>query len=208
MALKTFVKVSGVNNLSDARYCAGMGVDMLGFNLNPAEEAHLTKEKFDEITEWISGVKIAGEFAMAEPDTIRQALDSYNTDYLEFSRPELARELSMLGKPMILRLNVSNTAEEEILSAMHFSVDYCDYFILESNEDILHKAQSDLIKNLGEEFPVIMAFGIHPDNINLLMEQLPIKGIALNGGNEIKPGLKDYEALADILDVLEIDDYA
>lgn len=38
MALKTFVKISGVNNLSDARYCAGMGVNQLGFNI---EDKHL-----------------------------------------------------------------------------------------------------------------------------------------------------------------------
>ena len=29
MPLKTFVKVGNITNLSDARYCAGMGVDML-----------------------------------------------------------------------------------------------------------------------------------------------------------------------------------
>ncbi len=34
MALKTIVKVGNITNLSDARYCAVMGVDMLGFCLN------------------------------------------------------------------------------------------------------------------------------------------------------------------------------
>ena len=33
MGLRTSVIVNGVNNLSDARYCAGMGVDVIGFNL-------------------------------------------------------------------------------------------------------------------------------------------------------------------------------
>ena len=33
MSLQTFVKVGEITNLSDARYCAGMGVDLLGFNV-------------------------------------------------------------------------------------------------------------------------------------------------------------------------------
>ena len=42
--LKTLVKVSGIENLSDARYCAGMGVEFLGFPL-----AQIPFEKFQEI---------------------------------------------------------------------------------------------------------------------------------------------------------------
>ena len=34
MKSKKFVKIRGVNNLSDARYCSGMMVDVIGFNLN------------------------------------------------------------------------------------------------------------------------------------------------------------------------------
>jgi phosphoribosylanthranilate isomerase len=33
MLTKT-VKISNVTNLSDARYCAGMGVEMLGFSID------------------------------------------------------------------------------------------------------------------------------------------------------------------------------
>ncbi|MFT7424854.1 MAG: phosphoribosylanthranilate isomerase, partial [Algoriphagus sp.] len=31
MALRTFVKINGITNLTDARYCSGMYVDLLGF---------------------------------------------------------------------------------------------------------------------------------------------------------------------------------
>ena len=41
--LKTLIKVSNINNLSDARYCAGMGVEMLGFSMD-----ELSIEKFKE----------------------------------------------------------------------------------------------------------------------------------------------------------------
>ena len=34
MSLKYFVHVSSISNLSDARYCSGMMVNSLGFNLD------------------------------------------------------------------------------------------------------------------------------------------------------------------------------
>ena len=53
--LKTKVKVSSIENLSDARYCAGMGVEWLGFPLA------MPVEKLEEIRNWLAGVQIVGE---------------------------------------------------------------------------------------------------------------------------------------------------
>ncbi|MFM1835376.1 MAG: hypothetical protein RJA04_63, partial [Bacteroidota bacterium] len=48
--LKTLVKVSAITNLSDARYCAGMGVDLLGFPLGK-----ISIDQFTEIRNWLAG---------------------------------------------------------------------------------------------------------------------------------------------------------
>ena len=61
MALKTTVKVSKVNNLSDARYCAGMGVNQLGFNIEPDHENYTDPKSFKELADWVSGVEFVGE---------------------------------------------------------------------------------------------------------------------------------------------------
>ena len=53
MSLKTLVKVGGVTNLSDARYCAGMGVAILGFCPEPSRPDYVDLDKFKEITNWI-----------------------------------------------------------------------------------------------------------------------------------------------------------
>ena len=60
--LKTFVIVGEISNLSDARYCAGMGVDVLGFNINPVEETCVAPETLNEISGWVAGVAIHGRY--------------------------------------------------------------------------------------------------------------------------------------------------
>jgi len=48
--LKTKVKVSKVTNLSEARYCAGMGVDFLSFPVSSVDP-----KTYQEITGWVAG---------------------------------------------------------------------------------------------------------------------------------------------------------
>ena len=62
MALTTIVKVGNITNLSDARYCAGMGVDMLGFCFEKKSEQYIDPESYKEIIGWISGPQLVGEF--------------------------------------------------------------------------------------------------------------------------------------------------
>ena len=61
MPLKTFVKVGCITNLSDARYCAGMGVDMLGFRAVESQENYIKPSQFQEIRGWIAGPLVVAE---------------------------------------------------------------------------------------------------------------------------------------------------
>src|SRR5690606_31205998 len=102
MALKTFVKISEVNNLSDARYCAGMGVNLIGFSLDPTNPKAVTPEQFSEITGWISGVKLVGEFYESSPLVIKELLGAYAVDYLQIKSVEELDYLSTVNIPILL----------------------------------------------------------------------------------------------------------
>ena len=43
--LSTIVKISQVTNLSDAGYCAGMGVEMIGFMIDEDSESYVSAQK-------------------------------------------------------------------------------------------------------------------------------------------------------------------
>ncbi len=80
MSLRTFVKIGSVNNLSDARYCAGMAVDLIGFNIDPETEGSVTPSFFREITEWIAGVGFVGEFEIDNARIICDAIKDYQVE--------------------------------------------------------------------------------------------------------------------------------
>ncbi|MDX1628189.1 MAG: phosphoribosylanthranilate isomerase [Fulvivirga sp.] len=201
MALKTFVLISAINNLSDARYCAGMDVDLLGFNFEENNPNYITPETFKELVEWLSGVSFVGEFeTKKDPSDIDQTLKKYEVDYVEVTSQNLISPLQKAGYKVIWRADISELKQEFISSA--------DYLVVESGKSAVSSSQRRLLTALAKNQKVLLGYGITDDNVLALLEETGVHGIALKGGNEIKPGYKDYDELADILETLEIDDMA
>lgn len=211
MALRTFVKISEVNNLSDARYCAGMGVDLIGFCLDPTNPKAVTPEQFTEITGWISGVKLVGEFYESSALVIKELLDSYPVDYVQINNIQELDYLSTITIPVILNVDLSNLDEpEHLLTTVEENKTHVAYFLLtnsvsETDKEVLEKFAAE-INLLSKEHALILGFAIDAENILSTIEDTGVAGIALQGGDEIKPGYKDFDELADILEVLEVDD--
>jgi len=209
MALKTFVIVSGVNNLSDARYCAGMGVDLIGFALEEGQEGHVAPNDYKEITEWLEGVQYVGEFENASADQIKAALQNYPVQYIQVNQAAVLTDLQDLQPPLqapvILKVVVSdhNPLSASLLAPY---TDRVALFLIENETPHYHNALIERVKELAPKYPIVLGSGLTPNNVTSLIDHARIKGIALKGGNEIKPGFKNFDELADILEAIEIDD--
>lgn len=211
MALKTFVKISEVNNLSDARYCAGMGVDMIGFCLDPTNPKAVTPEQFTEITGWISGVKLVGEFYESSTLVMKELLESYRVDCLQVNNIEELDYLATINIPLILNIDVSTIEDpEHLINTVEEYADHVAYFVLTKSggtgdEEVFQRLIPGIMK-LSKTHAIVLGFAINAENVISRVHDTGIRGIALQGGDEIKPGYKDFGELADILEVLEVND--
>lgn len=204
MSLKTKVKVNQVTNLSDARYCAGMGVQYLGFNFVSNHEFYVEPERFMEIKSWISGPELVGEFEDSEISMIRELPCLDALDLIEINEPGNLQELSLLGKPVILKLNIPDyDSMSSLESDLQFAKDLVEYFLLDHTGD--KSPDPSEVLTLSNRFPIFLGFGIHKENVHQIIRNSKLKGIALPGGKEEKVGFKDYEVLADILEELEME---
>jgi phosphoribosylanthranilate isomerase len=181
MPLKTIVKVGNITNLSDARYCAGMNVDMLGFVTVEGRENYLSAVEYQDIRSWVAGPKIVAQVYGAEnKEEISKIINEYKPDYLEMSEHELRLIDNKL--PIILRVSESSVTEFPkaafVLKTYKKGMTLQDNLLIETNnlKEIVH-----------------------------LIESNSIKGIVLSGSQEVSPGLKDYDNLAEILESLEVE---
>jgi phosphoribosylanthranilate isomerase len=182
MPLKTFVKVGSITNLSDARYCAGMGADMLGFNAIEGNDHYLSPKQFQEIRGWVTGPMVVVEVSgLHSTEELNSIIENYQPDYLELSAAELP---FLAGKeiPFILRIE----DESELNTSIRPAYILAHTFIPNTIAPLLIEVSS-----LGEA-----------ENA---LQHSNMKGIALRGSAEISPGLKNYDVLSEVLELLDAD---
>lgn len=206
MALKTFVKINSISNLTEARYGAGMYVNLLGFNLNDPSGKIIGPELFKEITGWVSGVEFVGEFTHnSEPNLLEILKDYPAISWIEYDRIEELKSLVGKGYSLIFKIPIEETLhlEPEVTKILN---EEGIILHLTSKTDQISKDQLAAVKKLAANCHVILGSGISSDNVLDLVENCGIFGISLSGGEETKPGLKDLDQLADILEKLETEE--
>ncbi|HLT82527.1 MAG TPA: hypothetical protein VKZ86_15980 [Cyclobacteriaceae bacterium] len=190
MMLKTQVKVGNISNLSDARYCAGMGVDMLGFAVIPGHEGYVPEPLYQDLRGWISGPAIVAELYGITPEMNLQAiLQAYQPDLVEVF-PDDLHLLENLDGPEII-VAIRGGQDIDIIRSAQKSIRYV----------IVDHEHKELIASLRPEFEVLLT--VDPaQEVSPLLEQWDITGIALKGTAEERPGYKDYDSIARVLEEL------
>jgi len=200
------VKISNVTNLSDARYCAGMGVEMLGFAIDENSPNYISPKKFEDICSWLSGVTLVAETSQTDPELIIKSLSQYPVHAVQVESSALLNYLQAeLNLPLILRISADTYAADEISSILNRFEGEVSHFLLESDQDaILSDEWIQAIGSLSDDYPILVGFGLQNEvSVSALTQLFPTIGIALRGSEEVRPGFKDFGSMMDILEALE-----
>jgi phosphoribosylanthranilate isomerase len=201
MSLTKYVLISRVSNLSDARYCAGMMVDALSFNLNPSKPDYVSPTQYEDITQWVVGPKMIGELSGIQEGLLQQIPNEYALDSVLIDDPKKIDLVKTLGYEVIVRLNIdeigSTTDLTHTIDSLHNQV---SKLIIHSNQKNF-KQIDDQFERFETTIPLIRSFGIDNNSIQTLPNFWD--GIELFGHAEERPGFHDYGAIMDILEYLE-----
>jgi phosphoribosylanthranilate isomerase len=157
MALKTKVKINRITNLTDARYCSGMYVDVLGFSLEKGAPHYLSPSQFQEITGWISGTDYAAEFTDSDAFTIERQLADYpGITWIESGDLDTLFQLKSLGKKLIYRTSLDEV--ESILPKLA---------LLNQDQITLHLTSTENILTLDNQI-FDFYFGLNQNKNNNL----------------------------------------
>jgi phosphoribosylanthranilate isomerase len=192
MPLKTLVKVGNISNLSDARYCAGMGVDMLGFKVIEGQPNHLPAKVYQEIRGWISGPKVVAEiYGIKDDSVLSEIITNYAPEYFELTCDEYKKLKSRLTLPVILHVS-----KDEVMNVdLDTESENVAYLIIDEEA-------FGAVKECTFPYPILLKV---KSNIGLTekLRETSVTGVALNGSPEERPGFKDYSELAEILESLD-----
>ncbi len=194
--LKYPVYVQNITNLSDARYCAGMGVAYLGFCFDV--HSGFSQTQYYAIKGWLSGVAFVAEFYDSNLDYILKTIEEIKPDFVLLDAKNHAWQ-SQIHIPIIFRFDVKEN--------LHFFVPKESLVLVCSsniNDNITN--YGGLIKQLVHDYSykLFLSFNFDNHQIDTIFSTYLPFGIALTGEDEEAPGLKNFDHLSTILESIEI----
>ncbi len=198
MQSKPEVYVERITNLSDARYCAGMGVDMLGFVVNPDDVDYVSSENFQDMMGWIAGPRRVAQVGTAVSMDLKAVVNNYQPDFLHVP-------VSMTGKwqlpdvPILLEMSFGefqafiSSPPHLFVHNSHLIITDFDYGMEENSKPLF----------MDSKLPVLLSITRNIESFRKLLEQTGAAGLVLQGSRELSPGLKDYDHLSAVLEELE-----
>lgn len=214
--LSTKVKANSITHLTDARYFAAWEVEWLGFQLIPGDAHYLSPQYLAAFKEWVDGVKICGEFGLADVGEINEMIDLLDLKTIQVgiftpvSTLKTLKERVEVLQELVVENYSDNADIEAILSENHAFV---DYFILQCSKGGIQ--WSDLVngipfsieqlKKWAGQYPLLLDINVDEDiNYGDLLELIPVKGYCTSGGEEEKVGFKNFDELDDFFEALEV----
>lgn len=190
MSLRTRVKVGNVSSLSEARYCAGMGVDMLGFRVG---QDGLNAATYKEIIDWVSGPEFVLEAHLNHDVTLDQVTNEFPGHYVEIGK----HQLHWLGSEKLSFILAIRAADWSDLAAKVKGMKNLKYVEIEG------KVTMEQLQSITLTNPVLLKV----DDMSAVSGALekPIAGIALSGSQEQRPGLMDYGFVSEVLEALDVE---
>ena len=199
------LKLGNITNLSDARFAAAVGIDYLGFCFDPSSENYIAPIKAKEIIDWTTGVYIVAEFGDQTPDEIKDISELLNVDGIELNNSMLPDECAALEKALIKKIDISRFDEEGLKTELAAYAAPCDVFHLYTSKPG-EKLNESLLAELCRSYKIIWGFELSAATVMHIIDTYQPYALHVSGGVEEKAGIKDFDELNDLLDVIRAED--
>jgi phosphoribosylanthranilate isomerase len=187
-----------ITNLTDARYFAAKDVAYLAFNMEVGTEGYLDPMYMQAMREWVEGPIITGEFNEGTPvEIINEAVRFYNLGAVIV--PDTLRHAQIEAPEIIVKIILlreqTNTIEPP-------NTENIKALLLELNDaSVSWLDMQDLLAHTS--IPIILQFDADPGALPDILRYVLPYGISLTGGDEEAVGVKSFDEVEEIFDLLE-----
>ena len=199
------VKICGITEVSYARAAIDAGADFIGvmFASSPRQ---VTYSKAQEIAAVAREhyLPVVGVFVNMPADTVNTVAYACGLDWVQLSGDETWGYCREIEKPLIKAIHISpGLSEEELLAEMENGqralgsrspVYMLDTSVEEKYGGTGQAFDWGIAKKAVAEYPVIIAGGLHPQNVGQVVTNLRPWGVDVSSGVESK-GVKDVDKI-------------
>jgi phosphoribosylanthranilate isomerase len=200
LKMKPKLKLNHIKDLHDARYCAAIGIDLLGFHLEENEEYSIAPKAVAEIMEWLSGPEGVGEFGYEAPDHINALMEAAKLQWTSIPIDYSPDDAADLRSPLVFR-GPADLIEEASLKHLEGLAARFPDALFELSLDPKDKQIREFLSSRALMGRCILRFA-QPSPIYSLLEKEghPPYAFSLGAFVEEPDGAVDYESCDDFVE--------
>lgn len=205
MAFLTKIKLSSVNNLSDARYAAAVGIDYIGFCFDHTHPQYIAPIKAKEMMDWITGSFLVAEFGNQSLESIIDISDVLGFEIIEVDNDLLPEQLTQLNKSIIKKIDVTLLSNELLKNVIQAYDGVCDSFHFYASQQLTPEELTNCISFI-QDYKIIWGIPLDIHTLSNFVLQHHPYAIHLASGEEERAGIRDFDDLTCILETLTIEE--
>lgn len=197
----TIVKICGLTNLEDTRWAWRCGADLMGFIFVPSSPRCIAPKDAAAITKGLAAegcqAQLVGVFASQPLDEVRAVVRTCSLHLAQLhggETPEYARRLNV---PVIIARRVRDGIAWDELASYDAWAYLFDSYDPQRLGGTGHTWDWELLRGTeSRDTRVIIAGGLTPDNVRLVVRQMKPWAVDVSSGVEAAPGRKDPAKVA------------
>lgn len=195
--MRTRAKICGITRRQDADSAAESGADAIGLVFYPPSPRAVTIAQAKQIVAALPPfVSVVALFVDPEPQQVSQCLDALAVDIIQFHGNESPAFCEQFDKPYIKAVRMRTDIELQSLAQQYAS----------ARGLLLDSYQPGVPGGTGKTFdwsliaeidkPVILAGGLHADNVQQAIRQVRPFAVDVSGGVESEKGIKSHDKIS------------
>jgi phosphoribosylanthranilate isomerase len=203
MMTPTQIKICGVTNANDARMCAELGADMIGFNFYPRSPRYIEPKVARQIVDTLpSHGDAVGVFVNGDADEIRNTANAAGVRCVQLHgdfSPDIGRELAREFRVIQVFSTHPQFRSEDVALFSH-----CDVLIDAHHPDLRGGTGqmcdwSAARATLRFSRFLILSGGLNAENVASAIKAVTPHAVDVCSGVESAPGVKNHDAIKDFI---------
>ncbi|MFC1562490.1 phosphoribosylanthranilate isomerase [candidate division KSB1 bacterium] len=196
------VKICGITNVQDAVSVAEAGVNALGFVFYPKSKRYIVPEKAREIIKELPPfVSTVGLFVNEKKENVVDILRKCPVDVLQFHGDETPEYCNQFNIRIIKAFRVKDDFSYDIFSGYSTCAFLLDGFAYGEYGGTGVSFDWDIAVMAKKFGRIVLAGGLHPENMEAALKKVRPYGIDLSSGVEVEPGIKDIDKVKEIVKI-------
>ncbi len=204
MTQRVRIKFCGMAREEDLAYAAALGVDAIGLIFSPLSRRCVSIEQAKKLLRVLPPfVDVIAVLVNPDYAKVKEIISQLAIRTLQFHGDETEEFCLQFDRPYIKALQIQSTAAFEEFSAKY----------PQASAFLLDTPSSTNRGGTGESFdwgiipsnrskPVILAGGLHAQNVKLAVEQCSPYAVDICSGIEVSPGIKDHKKMRQFISAL------